>query len=110
MFLPLSIDSASFDRFQMGEVAWCGGFNCCMSGRLSFTYSFTLLTFCRQQVKLQRNMMPKLRLSAKQMASEFMAAKALESRTFLHSGRQCWIMLVRKAQGFGLAAPSILNF
>ena len=27
----------SFGRFQIGGVAWCGGFNCCMSGRLSFT-------------------------------------------------------------------------
>jgi hypothetical protein len=68
-------------------------------GNLSFTYSFTLLTFCRQQVKLQRNMMPKLRLSAKQVASEFRAAKALESCKFLQSGRQCRMILVRKERG-----------
>ena len=36
IFLPLSIDSASFGRFQIGEVAWCGGFNCCMLGQFEF--------------------------------------------------------------------------
>ena len=55
--------------------------------------------------------MPKLRLSAKQVASEFRAAKALESCKFLQSGRQCRMILVRKERGgSGLGHPSILNF